>query len=138
MIEQAYSRDEARRHAPSTRVQWLRARREATGEARESAQFLGIEAGQLYSVLHAAKGRRRAGVRMCGAFGVERESSHFTHVQWARTLAAQGFEAMRFDYSGTGESSGRFEDMTISSWRQNAEFCAARMPRSAPGALRRA
>jgi hypothetical protein len=134
VIEQSYVRDETRRYAPSTRVQWLRANRGTCREVRESAQFLDSEAGQLYTVLHAAKDRRRAGLLMCGPFGVERESSHFTLVQWARTLAAQGIETMRFDYSGTGESSGRFEDMTISRWRENAELCAARLYKSAPGA----
>jgi pimeloyl-ACP methyl ester carboxylesterase len=36
---------------------------------------------------------------------------------WAK---AQGYGAMLFDYSGHGQSGGRFEDGTISSWRGDA------------------
>lgn len=37
-----------------------------------------------------------------------------------------GISLLRFDYSGTGESSGRFEDGTLASWLDEAEAVAGR------------
>lgn len=93
----------------------------------ESARFFDIVDGQLYTVTHAAQGALRGAVLLCGPFGVEREHAYLTHVLWARTLAARGFEVMRFDYRGHGESTGSFEDMTLLRWREDAAFCAARL-----------
>lgn len=50
---------------------------------------------------------------MCSPFGSERTNSQRLYVAWARFLAAAGHWVMRFDYRGTGDSTGRFEDHTI-------------------------
>jgi alpha/beta superfamily hydrolase len=84
--------------------------------------------------MHSALHPRRGAVLSCGPFGIERERSYLTFVSWARTLAVRGFDVMRFDYRGNGESSGAFEDMTISRWREDAAFCAARLSASTGGA----
>src|SRR5207253_9498078 len=102
--------------------------------AFESARLLDFAGAQIYSVLHSAAGQRRGAVLLCGPFGIERERAYLTFVQWARRLALHGVDAMRFDYSGTGESSGRFEDTTLSRWREDAAFCAARLSEAARGA----
>jgi alpha/beta superfamily hydrolase len=83
--------------------------------------------GQIYSVLHKAPGGRRGAVLVCGPFGAERERAYVSLATWARTLAARGFDTLRFDYRGIGESSGRFEEQTLSHWREDAELCAARL-----------
>jgi pimeloyl-ACP methyl ester carboxylesterase len=44
--------------------------------------------------------------------------------QWAR---AQGLACLRFDYSGHGQSEGRFEDGTISRWLMEAEATFLRL-----------
>jgi len=98
-----------------------------SGSALESPRFLDFADSQLYTVTHAALRPRRASVLLCGPFGIERERAYLTHVLWARTLAARGFEVMRFDYRGHGESSGAFEDMSFQRWREDAAFCAARL-----------
>ncbi|MEM6277438.1 MAG: alpha/beta fold hydrolase [Pseudomonadota bacterium] len=48
-----------------------------------------------------------------------------THLEtWCR---ARGHAFLRFDYSGHGSSSGRFEDGTIGAWAQDAEEAIARL-----------
>lgn len=102
--------------------------------ARESARYLELAGEQVYTVAHTAARPRRGAVLLCGPFGVERERAYLTLVRWARTLAASGFDVLRFDYRGTGESSGRFEDMTFAHWREDAAHCAARLARARVGA----
>jgi len=95
--------------------------------ALESPRYFDFADGQIYTVTHAAMRPRRGTVLLCGPFGIERERSYMTLVQWARTLADRGFEVMRFDYRGHGESTGCFEDMTLARWREDAAFCASRL-----------
>jgi pimeloyl-ACP methyl ester carboxylesterase len=101
---------------------------------RESARFLDFEGSQVYTVTHGAQGSRRGAVLLCGPLGVERERAYPTLVRWARMLAARGFEVLRFDYRGNGESSGNFEDMTPARWREDVEFCAGRLAAATNGA----
>ena len=98
-----------------------------TGGKLESARYFDFADGQIYTVTHAALVPRRGALLLCGPFGIERERAYLTLVQWARTLAARGFDVMRFDYGGNGESTGSFEDMTFARWRENAALCAARL-----------
>jgi alpha/beta superfamily hydrolase len=99
----------------------------------ESARYLDFAHGQLYTVTHAASRPQRGAVLLCGPFGVERERAYLTLVQWARMLAARGFDVLRFDYRGTGESSGNFEDMTLAHWREDAACCAAQLSATTRG-----
>jgi alpha/beta superfamily hydrolase len=104
-----------------------------TANTHESARYFDFADGQIYTVTHAASGPRRGALLLCGPFGIERERAYLTLVAWARALAARGFEVMRFDYHGNGESTGAFEDMTIARWREDAAFCAARLSAATPG-----
>lgn len=101
--------------------------------ALESPRYFDSAGDQIYTVTHAALQPRRGAVLLCGPFGVERERAYLTLVLWARMLAASGFEVMRFDYRGHGESTGSFEDMSIARWREDAAFCAARLSTATRG-----
>lgn len=99
----------------------------ATGNQEDLAlrpAYLDHEGERLYSVLHPARGARRAGVLVAGPFGAERERSYLTCVHWARRLAARGFDVLRFDYRGVGESGGAFEDMSLGEWKKDVAAAA--------------
>lgn len=54
-------------------------------------------------------------VIMFHGFCDERNELNFVHRELAERLEAEGIGSLRFDFNGSGESEGRFEDMTISS-----------------------
>lgn len=54
------------------------------------------------------------GVLMCYPLGHEYMRSHFAFRRIASMLAKQGIHSMRFDYYGTGDSSGESREMSIS------------------------
>jgi pimeloyl-ACP methyl ester carboxylesterase len=57
--------------------------------------------------LHRAAGpARRAGVVLCRPLGYEALCSYQTYGALAETLARSGFDVLRFDYQGTGDSAG--------------------------------
>ena len=93
--------------------------------AQEQLSYLdvGDASGQLHVVHHRARGEPRGGLVLCGPIGAERERSYRTLVDIARAVAADGFDALRFDYRGMGESTGNFEDYCLSDWRRDVETC---------------
>jgi hypothetical protein len=96
----------------------------AESQLAEEAGYLDHEGAQLYYVLHSPSKPCRGQVLMAGPFTSERHGTYVPWVRWARYLANQGFAALRFDYRGMGESGGRFENMTMSSWLEDVRFCA--------------
>jgi hypothetical protein len=76
-----------------------------------------VAGGVLAGTLHLPAGRapRRGwpAVLMCHGFTGTRTEAHFLFVKTSRALAGAGIASLRFDFRGSGESSGRFEDMTV-------------------------
>ncbi len=73
---------------------------------------------RLLGTLHApARPRpRSAGVLLCNPFGEEASRTHRTYRVLATAIERAGYPALRFDYSGTGDSSGEAEEATIERW----------------------
>jgi alpha/beta superfamily hydrolase len=67
----------------------------------------------LYAMLHHPVGKSRGAVLLCPADGEERAWCLRTYVELARVLAERGFWALRFDYTGQGESAGAYEDAAV-------------------------
>ena len=79
----------------------------------ESAFFFPHANYQLFGFLHKPKkGHRDVGIVFCAPFGEEKQESHRTMVNFARLLAQSGFYVLRFDYYGTGDSQGEWQEAT--------------------------
>lgn len=71
---------------------------------------------QIVGMLHLPEGRGRfpAALLLHGFTGTKVEA-HRMFVKLSRALAGHGIASLRFDYRGSGDSAGDFEDMTIRS-----------------------
>lgn len=80
--------------------------------------FFGRAPKTLFGVYHSPKASqaRDVGVVLCYPFGQEYMRAHRAFRQLAMVLARAGFHVLRFDYSGTGDSSGEGLDVTLSDW----------------------
>ena len=61
---------------------------------------------------------RRTAVLLCNPFGEEASRAHRTYRVLATQLERAGFPVLRFDYSGTGDSLGRADDVTLDDVRR--------------------
>ncbi len=69
----------------------------------------------LSGILHIPdKGKKPyPGVVMFHGFGGNKSESHFIFTKTARRLAEKGIGVLRFDFMGSGDSEGRFENMSL-------------------------
>lgn len=82
-----------------------------------TAFFFGRSEAPLFGVYHAPAGRAPAGgVVLCAPFGQEYMRSHRACRQLAGQLSERGLNVLRFDYRGTGDSSGEMDDVRPSEW----------------------
>lgn len=72
----------------------------------------GLNGRQLMGMYHAAEPARAVavGVVLCNPLGYEAMCAHRTYRHLARHLALAGFDVLRFDYQGTGDSSGNHDE----------------------------
>ena len=78
--------------------------------------FFGSSA-QLFGMYHPATGHpRNHGVVVCAPLFHEYYRSHFTVKRIAVDLATQGYEVLRFDYTGTGDSKGEIPPDMFGLW----------------------
>ncbi|MGA2556127.1 MAG: alpha/beta fold hydrolase [Verrucomicrobiota bacterium] len=96
------------------------------------ARYLDHQGEQLYVVLHGAE-NPVAQVLLAGPFPSERVYSYLPWVGWARYLAQRGFQALRFDYRGCGESTGDTEKQSLTGWIEDMRACIAFLRSQTPG-----
>ena len=83
--------------------------------------YFGEGDSQLYGVLHPASGMtfKNECIVFCYPFGQEYELIHRAFRNLAVSLSEKGYEVLRFDYFGTGDSAGASDTIDIDLWKQN-------------------
>ncbi len=83
--------------------------------------YFGSSSRPLFGVLHEAHGARaRPGAVLCPPFGQEALRAHRSLRELAARLAGAGFPALRFDYSGSGDSAGEPAEARLDAWVEDA------------------
>jgi uncharacterized protein len=92
---------------------------------------------QLLGALHRPQRLRprSTAVLLCNPFGEEASRAHRMFRVLATQLERAGYAALRFDYSGTGDSLGDSQAVTVDAWVGDVAIAADRL-RSASGAAR--
>ena len=88
--------------------------------------YFGTSEKPLFGVHHPAQGRsRRRGPKecivICPPIGTEHLRSFRALKQLATMLSKQGYDVLRFDYFGTGDSSGDCEEGSLQQWQEDVE-----------------
>ena len=76
--------------------------RDPASSLAERAGYFPVYGAHLYTVLHEVP-NPVARVLLVGSFASERHTSYLPWVRWARYLAEQQIEVLRYDYRGVGE-----------------------------------
>lgn len=80
-------------------------------------RYFGKTDSPLYGVYHPpATTPRNSGVLLCYPFGQEYMRAHRAYRQLALLLSKAGHHVLRFDFAGTGDSSGELEDVDAKRW----------------------
>jgi esterase/lipase len=69
--------------------------------------------GKLFGVLHISERGKSPGIILFHGFTGNKCESHFIFTKLARKLSKDGFSVLRFDFYGSGDSEGNFEEMTL-------------------------
>ena len=79
-----------------------------------SARFFGKSEQPLFGIFHPARGRSGSNnnVLICPPLGHEFVRTHWALRNLASKLSRKGMNVFRFDYRGTGDSSGEIENVT--------------------------
>jgi alpha/beta superfamily hydrolase len=80
--------------------------------------FVQISSGSqnVFGILHLPDGEATHGIVFCSPFAEEQKSTYRVFVEFARQLAEKGVASLRFDYRGTGDSDGFFQDYLLADW----------------------
>ncbi len=88
--------------------------------------FFGRSPRSIFGVYHPPKASqaRSSGVVLCYPFGQEYMRAHRAFRQMAMLLSKAGFHVLRFDYTGTGDSSGEATAARLADWVADAGAAA--------------
>ncbi len=96
--------------------------------------YIPRDAEHLYASFHPAPDTARGRVLIFTPFGEERKCSYRLLAETAHELAAAGYDVLRFDLSGTGESTGHHADATIDGWQADIAAAAKALGQESDGA----
>lgn len=97
--------------------------------------YFGPDDRQLFGALSRTKRlkARSASVLLCNPFGEEAVRAHRSYRVLATQLAQLGFDVLRFDYSGTGDSMGDAVDASVEDWLADIDHAGAELRASTNG-----
>jgi uncharacterized protein len=83
--------------------------------------FFGRSSHRMFACHHAPAiaVQNSKAVLLCNSIGHEYERCHRTLRQLAAKLATKGNHVTRFDYFGTGDSQGKYDQASLAQWRQD-------------------
>lgn len=95
--------------------------------------YFGTAPRSLFGVYHPPKAAqaRGTGVVLCYPFGQEYMRAHRAFRQMALLLTKAGFHVLRFDYFGTGDSSGETSEVSFAQWVADANAAADELKEAA-------
>jgi uncharacterized protein len=93
--------------------------------------FFGPQSRSLFGSYHipSQESGLRHGILLCYPFGFEYIRAHRTFRQLAVRLAKKGFNVLRFDFFGTGDSSGDFENVRLQHWMEDLRLATEELKR---------
>lgn len=96
--------------------------------------YFGPESHRLFGVYHPASPARslRVGVVLCSPVGQEYIRAHRALLRLAGLLADQGFDVLRFDYYGCGDSQGDFDQGSLRQWAADISTAIDELRSSGP------
>ncbi len=105
------------------------AAQEAGDRITTSAFFFGPADAPLFGMHTAPLDRtaQRRAVLLCPPIGWEYMRTHWTMRKVARRLALEGHHVLRFDYHGTGDSSGAADEPTVDRWVEDIRQATAEL-----------
>jgi pimeloyl-ACP methyl ester carboxylesterase len=82
--------------------------------------FFGSKQRRLFGVYEEATHNADAGAALlCGSWGIEYTNAHRAMRVLSKRLCATGFDTLRFDYFGSGDSSGDTIDAELDGWKDD-------------------
>ena len=94
--------------------------------------YFDAEGQSLFACYHAAASpARECALVLANPLGHEYVQFHRVYRQLALMLADAGFPVLRFDYSGTGDSSGDYPDWSLARWTRDIECATSEVRRRA-------
>jgi amino acid adenylation domain-containing protein len=123
-IEHLLAAKEGRTAAPTTQARLDQRKR----LPKIHACMLAAEQGSIFTVRYEPVARRRNhSVLICNAIGHEQIRAYRNLQQLAIRLCEQGFDVLRFDYRGTGNSSEPCEQLSAESMQIDTEIAASHL-----------
>ena len=92
--------------------------------------FFNAGTESLFGCFHKASAPARdCAIVLTNPLGHEYVQFHRVYRQFARMLAEAGFSVLRFDYTGTGDSSGDYPEWSLERWTKDIECAVAELRR---------
>ncbi len=102
-----------------------------SGDVFLSIRFFEAHGRHLLTAVHLSPRlhARSVAILLCNPFGEEAARAHRAYRVMARKLEDAGYASMRFDYSGTGDSSGDIADVGVEDWLHDIAAAAEHLRR---------